>query len=397
MKKPLIICLFTLLICLFSCHGIKKQDDQKNLFIRTTMDKVIAQVDRQLAGLKDSAMFPGSFVNGNTSLKPVQDWTSGFFPGTLWYLYKYTGEEKWKLSAKKWTEMLASDQYLTNTHDLGFMIFCSYGNGIKYGMQTDYAPVILQASKSLCTRFNPKVGCIKSWDSKDQYLVIIDNMMNLEMLFWASKYSSDPGFYKIAVSHAETTLKNHFRPDFSSYHVVNYDTASGKVIWKHTAQGYSDSSLWARGQSWALYGFIVMYRETKDKRYLDQAMHIADLLISYQTMPDNGIPFWDYSDPSIPNTTRDVSAACIMASALFELCNYTEALSSGKYYAFAEKILHSLSSDAYMAKPGTNGNFILLHSVSSKPANSQVDVPLNYADYYFIEALLRFKDASPPK
>lgn len=361
------------------------------------MDKVIAQVGRQLSELKDSALFPGSYLNGTISLKPAADWTSGFFPGILWYLYKYTGEEKWKMSARKWTEMLASDQFLTNTHDLGFMIFCSYGNGYKYGRLNEYAPVVVQASKSLCTRFNPEVGCLKSWDSKDKYLVIIDNMMNLEMLLWAAKYSSDSGFYRVAVSHANTTLKNHFRPDYSSYHVINYDSVSGKVIWKHTAQGYSDSSLWARGQSWGLYGFTVMYRETKVQNYLDQAEHIADLLISDKNMPRDGIPFWDYSDPSIPNTPRDVSAGCIMASALLELYKYADKERSEKYYAFAEKILHSLASETYMANPGTNGNFILLHSVSNKPANSQVDVPLNYADYYFVEALLRYKEAVPPK
>jgi len=293
--------------------------------------------------------------------------------------------------------MLSSAQYLTNTHDLGFMVFCSYGNGFKYGNQNDYAPVIIQASKSLSSRFNYKVGCIRSWDRKGQYLVIIDNMMNLEMLLWASNHSPDSSFKKIALTHAETTLKNHFRPDFSSFHVINYDTLTGNVIWKHTAQGYSDSSLWARGQSWGLYGFTLMYRETKDKKYLDQAKHIADLLISNKTMPANGIPYWDYSDPAIPNTNRDVSAACIMASALLELYKYAEEPASGKYYAFAEKILHSLSSDDYLAKPGTNGNFILLHTVGNKTANSQVDVPLNYADYYFIEAFLRYKDAIVPK
>ena len=399
-KKCSFPCLVFFSVCFFfiSCNQNHSEQNKKDIFIRATMDKVIAQIGLQIAELKDSAMFPGSFVNGKISLKPVTDWTSGFFPGTLWYLYKYTGAEKWKVSARKWTEMLASDQFLMNTHDLGFIIFCSYGNGFKYGQQNEYAPVIINASKSLCTRFNPGVGCIKSWNgARDQYLVIIDNMMNLEMLLWASKYTGDSGFYKIAGAHADTTLKNHFHPDFSSFHVVNYDSLSGKVIWKHTAQGYSDSSLWSRGQSWGLYGYTVMYRETKDKKYLNQAQHIADLLISHKNMPEDGIPFWDYSDPSVPNAPRDVSAACIMASALLELYKYAEKDNSAKYYAFAEKILHSLSSDAYMVKPGTNGNFVLLHSVSNRPANSQVDVPLNYADYYFVEALLRYKEASPPK
>ena len=396
-KKVAFCCSICHIILFISCSSPEARKADKEKFIQTTIDKVISQIDRQLAEQKDSAMFPGSYVNGKLSLKPVQDWTSGFFPGSLWYLYKYTGDEKWKTSAKKWTEMLSSAQYLTNTHDLGFMIFCSYGNGFKYGNQDDYAPVIIQASKSLYTRFNPKTGCIRSWDRKGEYLVIIDNLMNLEMLFWSAKQSHDSLFYKTAVTHAETTLKNHFRPDFSSYHVVNYDTTTGKVIWKHTAQGYSDSSLWSRGQAWGLYGYTVMYRETKDKKYLEQAKHIADLLIYFKTMPEDGVPYWDYSDPSIPNTERDASAACIMASALLELYNFTDKPRSAKYYSFAEKILHSLASDAYMAKPGTNGNFLLLHSVSSKPANSQVNVPLNYADYYFIEALLRYKDATAPK
>ncbi len=396
-KFPSLLCLSIILLFSISCSNPQSRKEEKEKFIKTTMQKVISQLGRQVKEQKDSAMFPVSFDNGKTSIKPVQDWTSGFFPGSLWYLYKYTGDEKWKTSAKKWTEMLSSAQYLTNTHDLGFMVFCSYGNGFKYGNQNDYAAVILQASKSLASRFDSKTGCIKSWDQKGKYLVIIDNMMNLEMLLWASKHSADFTLYKIAITHAETTIKNHFRPDFSSFHVLNYDTITGNVIWKHTAQGYSDSSLWARGQSWGLYGFTLMYRETKDKKYLDQAKHIADLLISYKSMPPDGIPYWDYSDPAIPKTNRDVSAACIMASALLELYKYAEEPASGKYYAFAEKILHSLSSDDYMAKPGTNGNFILLHSVGNKPANSQVDVPLNYADYYFIEALLRYEDSIVPK
>ena len=272
------------------------------------------------------------------------------------------------------------------------MIYCPFGNGYKLTKDTAYRSVIVQAAKSLSTRFNKTAGVLKSWDhngDKWKFPVIIDNMMNLELLFEATKFTGDSSFYKIAISHADNTIKNHFRPDFSSYHVIDYDTAqNGKVLQKITAQGYANESSWARGQAWALYGYTMCFRETKKQSYLAQADGIANFILSSKITPEDGIPYWDYNDPKIPNASRDASAASITASALYELAKYSK--NGKKYKAAADKILYSLSTK-YVSKPGENYGFILEHSTGHLPANSEIDVPINYADYYYLEALLRSK------
>jgi len=321
-------------------------------------------------------------------------WTSGFFPGSLWYLYEYSRDEKYKEAAAAMTSLIEKEKYNKGTHDLGFMLYCSFGNGLRLTSNESYSEVLLTGAQSLITRFRPVIGCIQSWNSRRgwQCPVIIDNMMNLEFLMWAFKKTGDSTYYKICVSHSDTTIKNHYRPDYSAYHVVSYDTISGKVETKQTAQGAADESAWSRGQSWGLYGYVVMYRETGLKRYLDQAVHIADFLINHPNMPADKIPYWDYNAPGIPNTKRDASAGAIMASALIELSGMVDGEASAKYLGVAETQLRTLASPAYRAKTGENGNFILKHSVGSLPGKSEVDVPLTYADYYFIEALLRYRN-----
>ena len=318
-------------------------------------------------------------------------WTSGFFPGSLWYLYEYSDDNNFKNSAIQMTGRIENEKYNKGTHDLGFMLFCSFGNGLRLTGEESYNEVLMTGAESLSTRFRPDIGCIQSWGSRQgwQCPVIIDNMMNLELLMWAFKHSGDSIFYKIAVTHADTTIKNHFRSDFSTWHVVSYDTISGKVETKQTAQGAADESSWARGQSWGLYGYTMMYRETGLQRYLDQAVGIADFLINHPNLPPDKIPYWDYNAPGIPEAKRDASAGAIMASALVELSGYVNPEKSNQYLDVARKQIRSLASPDYLAKPGENGNFILMHSVGSLPANSEVDVPLTYADYYFIEALMR--------
>ncbi len=331
---------------------------------------------------------PRTFEDGKLKLVNSKDWTSGFFPGILWYLYDYTKEKKWLTQAQAFTAKLTDEQYNKTTHDLGFIIYCSFGNGYRLTGNEAYKKVIIQAARSLSTRFNAKTGVIRSWDhNKDKwkYPVIIDNMMNLELLFNATKLTGDSSFYKIAVSHANHTILNHFRPNYSSYHVVDYDPETGKVIQKNTAQGYSDESAWARGQAWGLYGFTMCYRETGDKRYLAQAQNIAKFIFNNPNLPKDLIPYWDYDDPAIPNTPRDVSAAAIMASALYELATYS---TNNNFKEKANIILANLS-EHYKAPLNTNGDFILLHSTGHKPAKSEIDVPITYADYYYLEALLR--------
>lgn len=336
---------------------------------------------------------PRTVENGKLKMVVPRDWTSGFFPGILWYLYELTKDPKWMAEAKIYTANIENQKFTTTTHDLGFILYCSFGNGYRLTGDTSYRSVIIQSAKSLSKRFSPMTGVIRSWDHHaDQWKfpVIIDNMMNLELLFEATKLTGDSSYYKIAISHANTTLKNHFRKDFSSYHVVNYDPATGAVKAKATAQGYADESSWARGQAWALYGYTMCYRETKDKAYLAQAENIADYIFHHaQNLPADKVPYWDFNDPKIPESPRDASAAAIISSGLFELSQYST--THGKEYKkTAEQLLNTLAKK-YTSKPGTNYGFILEHSTGNKPSNSEIDVPIIYADYYYLEALLRSK------
>ena len=325
---------------------------------------------------------------------PYDDWTSGFFPGSMWYMYQLTGDEKWEKLAVKYTEALDSVQYLTWHHDVGFMVGCSYLNGIRMGHK-DYASVVLQTARSLSTRFRPEAGIIQSWDADRGWQaqrgwkcpVIIDNMMNLELLFWATKESKDSTFYRIAVDHARTTMKHHFRPDFSSYHVIDYDTITGQVLKKNTHQGFADESAWSRGQAWALYGYTMCYRETRLPEFLEQAQNIEKYLFTHPNMPEDLIPYWDFDAPGIPDEPRDVSAATVIASALYELSLY-DPEKGERYRSNADKIIENLTKH-YRATLKKDNGFLLLHSTGTKPTNTEVDVPIVYADYYFIEALMR--------
>jgi rhamnogalacturonyl hydrolase YesR len=347
---------------------------------------------------------------GRTQFVSVKDWTGGFWPGDLWFVYEYTHDKKWEEAAVKWTESLESNQYNTSNHDLGFMMYCSYGNAYRVTKNEKYKQILIQSAKSLAKRYNPNVGCIKSWNPKMAwdgktlwtYPVIIDNMMNLELLFFASKATGDSIYRNIAIKHAETTMKNHIREDYSSYHVVNYDSVTGKVLNRQTCQGFADNSTWARGQAWAIYGFTMVYRETGDKRFLSTAKKAADFYINNPNLPSDKIPYWDfnvnqsgyvpqwnYRKDQLDYVPRDASAAAIIASALLEMSTYLG--SEGiQYKDFAIATLKTLGTSAYLAKPNTNGNFLLEHSVGSFPHGVEIDVPLVYADYYYLEALLRY-------
>ena len=327
---------------------------------------------------------------------PIDDWCSGFFPGSLCYLYQLTNDKSWLLQSKRFTEALDSIQYLTWHHDVGFMIGSSYLNIYRLSPNKAYKKVIIQTAKSLCTRFRKKAGVIQSWNvdrgwqSKRGWTcpVIIDNMMNLELLFEATRLSGDSTYWKVAVSHANKTLENQFRKDGSCYHVVDYDPNNGAVLHRQTAQGYADNSAWARGQAWAVYGYTVCYRYTHDRKYLDQAVKTLNFVMQNPNLPEDLIPYWDFDAPNIPNEPRDASSAACIASALYEMNNY---LPDNGYTSLADRIIRSLSSPEYRAPLGKNGCFLLMHSVGSIPHNNEIDVPLNYADYYFLEALTRRK------
>ena len=344
-------------------------------------------------------------------------WTEGFFPGCLWYIYENNQQVAWKEMALKWTLPMEKLQFLTSHHDIGFLMFCSYGNAYRLTKDEKLKEILIQSAKSLCTRYNEKTGCIKSWnyyqswDGKNKlyYPVIIDNMMNLELLYFASEVTGDKHFAEIATKHAETTAKNHFRPDFSSYHVVNYDPTTGQVLFRGTSQGFADNSTWARGQAWGIYGYIMVYRFTKRKEFLELAKHLADYWLKNKNLPEDGVPYWDFNagqkgfvaaqwavkNPAPAVQPRDASAAAITCSALFELSTYLK--NDKRYYNAGVKILKSLSSPAYLAEPGTNGNFLLKHCTGNLPLGSEVDVPLIYADYYYLEALHRYKNSKAQK
>jgi unsaturated chondroitin disaccharide hydrolase len=361
------------------------------------MAVVKTHLSNALKTLKYPFLYPRT-LNLDGSLRTIEsrDWTSGFFVGNLWQMYEYTKDETWRKEAQKWNIGLEKEKFNTRTHDVGVILYCSFGNGFRLTKNPHYKEILLQGARSLCTRFNSKTGCIRSWNhGKWQFPVIIDNMINLELLFWATRVSGDSSFYKIATSHANTTMENHFRTDNSSYHVVDYDTLSGKVRGKVTHQGYANESAWARGQAWGLYGFTVAYRETGDLRYLQQAEKIADYFIGHPNLPEDKIPYWDFDAPKIPEEERDASAAAIAASGLLELSRYSK--KGNTYLNIATQILERLSSPDYLAKPGSNRNFILMHSVGHKPSNYEIDVPLIYADYYYIQGLLRYESLKEKK
>jgi rhamnogalacturonyl hydrolase YesR len=388
--------LYFSLIFLASCTNSTKEEtvDCVNDNIRFANQQLGRQV--QIIEESGTTLNPRTVKDDTIQYISNEDWTSGFFPGTMLLMYELTGDNKWMKYGIKYTEKLDSVKYLTSHHDIGFIINCSYGNAYNVTKNDKYKAVIIEAAKSLSTRFRPIPGVIQSWDENRGWQgtkgwmcpVIIDNMMNLELLFKASDVSGDSTFRKMAISHANVTMENHFRDDYSCYHVVDYDKIKGSVRGKYTAQGYSDESAWARGQAWALYGYTVCYRETKDKKYLNFAEKIYGFIFNNKNMPEDLVPYWDFDAPNIPNEPRDASAAAIIASALYELSSYT----NDSYKKQADKIIASLSSPAYRAIVGTNHNFLLMHSVGSIPHGNEIDVPLNYADYYFLEALTRKKE-----
>jgi unsaturated chondroitin disaccharide hydrolase len=374
------------------CHYAAPAEDKE-------LDYCIEQAGKALKELPaDSSQIPRSIANGKTAWRFVnyRDWTCGFWPGILWYAYEYTNDEAWKTAAQRYSRALFPlvDSAAID-HDLGFQVFTSIGNGYRLTNDTLYRTVLLRAADTLEKLYNPKVGTILSWprpvpgvDWPLRHNTIMDNMINLELLFWAAKNGGNKHLYDIAVKHAETTMQNHFRPDYTSYHVVVYDTATGKKIKGITHQGYSDSSMWARGQSWAIYGFTMVYRETKDKKFLDFAQKVSDVYL--KKLPADNIPYWDFTASVIPGEPRDASAAAVTASALLELSTFvTDTAKAAGYRQKAELMLQSLSTATYQSRNVNNA--LLLHSTGHKPNGGEIDASIIYADYYYMEALLRLK------
>lgn len=398
--------IFSLTIVLLFFSSNLKADWLSDSFKRAE-----TQTRFMLSQMKDSIRIPRSLSASNAvEYVPVNDWTSGFFSGTLWMLYRESGNPFWLEKAKQFTSKLYAVQYITSHHDIGFMLMTSYGQGYSLIQDSVYKNVIIEGAKSLVTRFCDKAGTIQSWEPRISRTgvtwdcpVIIDNMMNLELLFRATQFTGDSTYARIAIQHANNTLKNHVRDDFSTYHVVNYDVKTGLVTDRDTWQGYARNSTWARGQAWAIYGFTICYKETGNPEYLKAACELADFYLNNKKLPADKIPYWDFnagengyvSDAKYTaehpgKTIRDASAAAIVSSALFDISEISADLRT-KYFKAAELMVKNLSSNAYMAKAGTNGGFLLKHSVGNMPRGLEIDVPLNYADYYYMEALIKYQ------
>lgn len=388
-KKSLTLVLVLFAIAIASAQKAKKPFAQliNNEF------EFAAQQYKVLAKNIPEGKTPQSFKDGKPVNYDIKWWCSGFYSGSLWYIYEQTRDESIKLEAEKALKVIAPNQTFTENHDLGFMMYCSFGNAYRLTNKPEYKSIILRSAESLSTRYRPSIKSIQSWNKSKYWScpVIIDNMMNLEMLNWASENGGNKKYQEIAIAHANTTLKNHFRPDFSSWHVIDYNLETGAVKRKATWQGAADCSSWARGQSWALYGYTMMYRFTKQQAYLDQAKGIAHFILNHPNLPADKIPFWDFDAQGIPFAKRDASAGAIIASALLELGQYTSGEERKEFIATAETMISSLASPDYRAKLGENGGFLLMHSTGAYPLNSEIDVPLVYADYYYLEALLRYK------
>jgi unsaturated chondroitin disaccharide hydrolase len=387
-KATIITCLVPLLM-----QSQQLRPDKKLLRIVDTSLHVAAQQYHLLMKDLPADSFPVAFnpATGKTSLGASSSWVSGFYPAGLLYLYAALNDTVLYQEALKKLKPLEKEKNNKDTHDLGFMMYCPFGNAWQIKNDPYYKEVIITSARSLAGRFSSKTGCIRSWNSEpSSFYVIIDNMMNLELLFAATRFTGDSSFYRIAVTHANTTMKNHFRPDYSSYHLLNYDPNTDNIKRKQTVQGAADESAWARGQAWGLYGFVTMYRETKDPVYLDQANHIAGFILSH--LPADKITYWDHDAPGIPATERDASAAAITCSALIELAGFNKGLVAKEYLKVAETILRGLSSPTYRSAVGQNGGFVLMHGVGNHPKNSEVDVPIIYTDYYYIESLIRYRN-----
>jgi hypothetical protein len=386
-------------LCLVNTNSTWGQYALNSDFIDKNLTEAVEQIGF-LAPNIPADKFPRTYGQGKSISSNSTWWTSGFYPGTLLYLYEYSGNDDLLNKAKEKLKILEREKLNTSTHDLGFMLYCSFGNALRLTDDSSaYKEVLLTGANSLITRFSPITKTIRSWEGWT-YPVIIDNMMNLEFLTQASKISGDSKYRDIAIIHANTTMRNHYRKDMSCYHVVDYNPTTGGIVAKKTAQGAFDESVWARGQAWGLYGYTMMYRETKDKRYLKFAEKIADFILNHPNLPEDFIPYWDFNAPDLPadspyaatyKSNRDASAAAINASALLELSSFVKPAKAKQYLQSAEKMLISLSSPPYKATIGSNGGFILKQSVGSIPHKSEIDVPLTYADYYYVEALMRYK------
>ena len=361
-------------------------------FCTAALDAATRQLDGFRQTYTDPTGIPRSWQDGAVRLVGPADWTSGFAAGSFWLLYDHTGDTSWRDTAAAWTDVLEDQKANTGTHDVGFMIFNSFGNGYRLVGDKAYEAVLIETAKSLMTRFDATVGATRSWSFGEwQFPVIVDNMMNLELLYAVAALTGEESLAEAATAHAATTLRNHYRADASSYHIVDFDPLTGDVVGKQTHQGIADDSAWSRGQAWGLYGFTMAYRFTRDARFLELAEKIALFYLDHPNLPEDRIPYFDFDTPDDPDIVdhRDSSAGAIAASALLELAGFVAEPRASRFRSEAQTMLRSLASPAYAAQEGQNGHFLLMHATGNQPTGSEIDAAINYADYYYLEGLLR--------
>lgn len=353
------------------------------------------QASETLESLSDVSNIPNAILCNTSNWIYTQSgsWTCGFWPGQLWYLYESTEDEKWLDAAIEATELIIPVSYTTpHSHDVGFMTMPSIGIAYNITKESRYKEALISAADSLATLYNPNVGSILSWPNMVSRMnwphnTIIDNMLNLELLFWVAQNENRQDLYDIALSHAEVTMKYHFREDNSTFHVTVFDDKTGEFISGYTHQGWKDQSTWSRGQAWAIYGFTMTYRFTRDKRFLQVAINAADYFLN--NLPSDGIPYWDFdAGRELDNQPKDASAAAIVASALLELQSYVPE-KKDSYIAEAEKLIQILSSPSY--RSGNKCSSFILHCTGHFPNNSEIDASISYGDYYYLESLIRLK------
>jgi unsaturated chondroitin disaccharide hydrolase len=376
-KSTIFICTFLFSILSLSAMSKDELDCQLN-YCATKVSSTL----NEMKGRRNYDSVPWHIIRGKTKwdLQKVnaENWTSGFWAGLLWYDYEATGNKKIKQEAENYTQALAKIlERPVYDHDLGFLLFCANGNAYQLTGEKKYKDIIIRGADSLATLFNPRVGTLLSWPREIKprnwpHNTIMDNMINLEILFRAAQLSGKKYFYDIAVSHADVTMKNQFRKDYTSYHVAVYDTIDGHFIKGVTHQGYADNTMWARGQSWAIYGFTMVYAETKNPKYLDFVQHVADVYI--KKLPEDMIPYWDFDDPQIPNAPKDASAACVAASALIRLSTFLPNRKGAYYLDTAKRILRILSTNKYQSR--NINSAMLLHSTGNLPTGSEIDASI---------------------
>lgn len=324
--------------------------------------------------------------NGAWETRAANGWISGFLPGELWLDYQLTGDSWWRTRATARQASLGSLHLSSAETDLGFRYFSSYARGYRLTGDKRLRTVALRAAKYQAARYGPSVGLVRSRNTASDYHVIMDDMMNLQILWWGARNGGSKYWRSVAHQHALNTARDFIRPDGSTYHLVIYDPATGAVKQKTTSQGYSADSMWSRGQAWAIHGFATAYRETGDPVLLDAARRVSDRFLA--DVPPDMVPYWDFRAPNIPDEPRDSAAAAIAASGLIDLATTDPSAENRLRYGDAAKaILASLGSPAYLSV-GSGDPAVLRHGTMSYWGGT-ADVGQSFGDYFFLEAMLR--------